>query len=122
MRVDDVCVAAGGVRLPDLDELPAERPAGAIDDAAADDDSLAEGLARMLAREIVVERPDRPFAEGRPGQLRQGRRDDDERLLRSPEPRPDVVREVERWIRPTAAGVDDRGKRIGISGQRSPRG
>ncbi len=43
--VDLVPVAAGGVGLPDLDQLPAQRLAVAPEDAAADDDPLARAAA-----------------------------------------------------------------------------
>src|SRR5215831_531934 len=43
--VDDVAVATGRVRLPDLDELAPERPTVRVEDATADDDPLSERLA-----------------------------------------------------------------------------
>ncbi len=111
MRVDDVRVAARGVRLPDLDQLPAQRLAVLTEHAAADDDPLAERLTGVLPREIVVERADRRLAVRGPGQLRQRGRDDHERLLRSPQAGPDVVVVVERRVGADAVGVDDLGER-----------
>ena len=55
MLVDLVPVAAGGVRLPDLDERAADRPAVLVEHAAGDDDPLAERLAVVLPRQVVVE-------------------------------------------------------------------
>ena len=52
-----VAVAPGGVGLPDLDQRVAERLPVAVEDAARDDDPLAERLALVLAREVVVELP-----------------------------------------------------------------
>ncbi len=80
--VDRVGVAAGGVRLPDLDQLATQRLAVRAQDAAADDDPLAEGLTIVLPRQVVVELPDLPVAEDRAGLLGERMRDDDERLLR----------------------------------------
>ena len=59
MLVDRVAVAAGGVRLPDLDELPAQRLAVRVEHPSGDDDALAERLARVLAGEVVVELAER---------------------------------------------------------------
>ena len=74
--VDVMVVAARGVRLPDLDQRAAQRAAVLVEHAAADDDPLAERLARVLARQVVVELGDRIGAEhgavGAVGVLRQG--------------------------------------------------
>ena len=59
MLVDLVAVAAAGVRLPDLDERVADRPAVLVEHAAGDDDPLAERLALVLPRQVVVELADR---------------------------------------------------------------
>ena len=56
MAVALVRVAAGRVALPDLDERVAHGPAVRLEHAAVDDDALAERLARVLAREVGVER------------------------------------------------------------------
>ena len=71
MLVAVVAVAAGGVRLPDLDERVADRPPVAIvEHAAGDDDALAERLAAVLPREVVVELGDVVVAERRAGRAR----------------------------------------------------
>ena len=75
-------VAAGGVRLPDLDQRRADRPAVAVGDPAGDDDPLAERLALVLAGEVVVELADGVVAVDRPGQLRQRPREQQQRLPR----------------------------------------
>ena len=54
MPVDLVVVAAGGVRLPHLDERAADRPPVLVEHSAGDDDPLAERLAFVLARQVVV--------------------------------------------------------------------
>ena len=64
-------VAAGGVRLPDLDQRVRDRPAVLVDDAADDDDALAERLAGMLAREVAVVLAHALMAVDRAGELRQ---------------------------------------------------
>ncbi len=71
MRVDRVPVATCRVRLPDLDELPAERlPVGA-EDASRDDDPLAEGLTGVLSRQVRVRLVERAVSEDGAGQLRE---------------------------------------------------
>ena len=57
--VDLVPVAAGRVRLPDLDQRVAHRPAVLVEHAAGDDDPLAERLALVLARQVAVELAER---------------------------------------------------------------
>ena len=54
MVVDRVDVTAGRVRLPDLDQRVAHRPAVGIRHTAADDDALPQRLARVLSREVCV--------------------------------------------------------------------
>jgi hypothetical protein len=122
VRVDGVQVAAGGVRLPDLHELPAQWLAVLTEHAAADDDPLAEWFARVLPGEVVVERADGRLAVCGTGQLRQRGRDDHERLLGSPQPRADVALEVERGVGASAVGVDDLGQRTLLNGHGSPPG
>ena len=56
MLVDVVEVAPRRVRLPDLDELSAQRLAVGAEDSPLDDDPLTERLAGVLAREVGVER------------------------------------------------------------------
>jgi hypothetical protein len=80
--VDLVSVAARGVGLPDLHELTGERLPVAAEHPTAYDDPLAEGLARVLPREIVVELADVGLAVDRSRQLseRLGQRDDRSRV------------------------------------------
>ena len=59
--------------------------------AAADDDPLRRAAPRVLTGEVVVERAERPSPYSGPVELRQRVRDQHERLLRMPQPRPDVV-------------------------------
>ena len=60
--IDRVRVAAGRVRLPDLDERLRHGPAVLVEHAPFDDDPLAQRLAGMLAREVVVARSrSRPY-------------------------------------------------------------
>ena len=80
--VHRVGIATGRVRLPDLDQLAAHRPAVVAQDTAADDDPLAERLTVVLPRQVVVELTDLAIAVDRACQLGQRVRDDDERLLR----------------------------------------
>ena len=54
MRVDGVPIPPRCVRLPDLDELSAQRFAVGAKDTPGDDDPLAERLAGMLTREVGV--------------------------------------------------------------------
>ena len=64
--VDLVRVPPGSIRLPDLDQLTAERLAVAPEDAAADDDPLAERLTLVLPREVGIAGVDGLFAVGGP--------------------------------------------------------
>ena len=98
VRVDPMPVPSRRVRLPDLEQLAAERATVGAEHPTADDDPLTEGLAGVLSREVVVELAERSVAERRARQLRQGVRDDHERLLRRPQPRSEVVGIVERRI------------------------
>ena len=58
MLVDLVAVAAGGVGLPDLDQRVADGRPSASSTRPRDDDALAQRLALVLAREVVVELAD----------------------------------------------------------------
>jgi len=49
-----VFVAPCGVRLPDLDERPAQRLALGVEHAPRDDDPLADRLAVVLNGQVVV--------------------------------------------------------------------
>ena len=59
------------------------RAAVLVEHAAADDDALADRLALVLAREVVVGRLDVVVAEHRPGDLRERLRRQDQRLRRA---------------------------------------
>src|SRR5947208_1663060 len=52
--VEDVAITPGGVRLPDLDQRVRDRTALFVSDLTFEDHSLTDGLARALARQIVV--------------------------------------------------------------------
>src|SRR5438105_14826054 len=47
-------IATGGIGLPELDYRVPDRPAVAVEDAAADDNALAQRLAGVLPRQIVL--------------------------------------------------------------------
>ena len=110
MRVDSVAVAARRVRLPDLDELAAERLAVAVQHATLDDDPLTGRLALVLPRQIGVRGFDRRLAEGGPRQLRLGRGKDYQGLLRRPKACAHVVVMVVRRVDAAASDVVDLGK------------
>ena len=65
--IDRVGVAACGVGLPDFDERVRQRLSVFIDDAAGDDDALAERLGGMLLGEIEGFYVDEVVAEDRAG-------------------------------------------------------
>ena len=69
--VDNVAVAPCRVRPPDLDQLAAERLAVGAEQPAREQDPLAERLAVVLSRQVVVELADRPVSERRARELRQ---------------------------------------------------
>src|SRR6185369_7239991 len=77
-------VASGGIRLPDLDERMRGGFSVLVEHASADDDALADRLALVLARQVVIARLEVVVAEDRAGQLRERLRRDDERLSRVP--------------------------------------
>ena len=91
MAVDVVAVASGGVRLPDLDERIADRPAVLVEHASRDDDALAERLAAGLPGEIVVELADAVRSEHRRRQRVQLLGQRQQGPLRRPQPRRAVV-------------------------------
>ena len=64
-----VDVAAGGVGLPDLDELVAHRPAVAVEHATGHDHPLAHRLAGVLDGQVGLERVEVPLTEHRRPQL-----------------------------------------------------
>ena len=82
VQVAVVAVAPGGVGLPDLDELPAHRPPGRVQDPAGDDDALPQRLPGGVLREVGVERGHVGDPEHGRGALDGARRRDDERLGR----------------------------------------
>ena len=57
VTVDAMRVAAGGVRLPELDERVAHGAAVFVDHAPLDDDALADRSAAVAIREIRGRRP-----------------------------------------------------------------
>src|ERR671915_1671748 len=92
MLVQMVCIASGGVGLPDLQEAALYRASVAIEDASRNDDPLTQRLAGMLAGQIVVKVPYSAAPVCRTRGVRERPGEDDERLLRRPEPRRHVVR------------------------------
>jgi hypothetical protein len=52
--VDPVRIAARAIRLPDFHQRIRDRPGVGIEDAAGDDDSLADRIARTLPGQVVV--------------------------------------------------------------------
>jgi hypothetical protein len=64
-----VRVPARGVGLPDLHQLPGDRAALPVQDAAGDGDALAERFAGVLAGQVGVQFGDVGDAEDRAGQL-----------------------------------------------------
>jgi hypothetical protein len=92
VAVQVVGVASGGVGLPDLDQAVADRAAVAVEYATRDDDPLPQRLARVLAGQVVVQLPYQATPVGGASGIREGPREDDERLLRRPETRRHVVR------------------------------
>jgi hypothetical protein len=69
MLVTLVDVATGGVRLPDLDELVAQRPAPRVEQPALDRHALTLRLTRVLQREVALDERDIALAEGGRPQL-----------------------------------------------------
>src|SRR5688572_4364566 len=76
-------IAAGGIRLPDLDQGIRHRPAVLVEHATGHHDALADRLAFVLSREVVVARLDVVPAEHRAGDLRKRLRRDDQGLRRT---------------------------------------
>src|SRR5580704_3710517 len=96
--IPPVHVSPGGVRLPDLDERPAQRVALGVEHAPRDDDPLSDRLALVLDREVVVVLADQHRAELRPGDLGDRLRQVDERLLGVAQGGRLVARIVERRV------------------------
>ena len=67
-------VAAGGIALPQLDERMRDGASAFVEHATGDDDALTDGLAGMLAREIVIGLADGAVAVHGTCQLRYSRR------------------------------------------------
>jgi hypothetical protein len=93
-----MAVAPGGVGLPDLDERVAQRPPVAVEQAPGHGDALADRVAVVLARQVVVQRPGPQFAELRAGRLADGVRQVDERLRGMAQCRRPVLRDVQRRV------------------------
>ena len=83
MLVDPVPVASGGIALPDFDQRVGHGAAVVVEHLSGDGDALADRLAFVLAREVVVRFADIVVAEDRPGHLRKRVRQDDQRLSRA---------------------------------------
>ena len=108
MAIKLVDVAPGGIRLPDLDQGVSHGPAVAVEHAPGDDDALTERLARMLAREVVVERAHLPVPVDGPGDLGKRVRKHDQRSLRGAQAGADVIGiQVRRMLRGVVAAVAD---------------
>ena len=100
MLVDLVEVAAGRVRLPDLDQSRPHRVPRGVGHLPRHDDPLAERLSVVLPGEVVVELADRLVAVRGPGELRERVGQDQERALGRAQLRGAVVRiQVRRVIR-----------------------
>src|SRR5215210_3826206 len=87
-----VGVASGGVGLPDLDEAVPDRASVAVEDTPGNDDPLAKRLAGMLAGQIAVKLPYETMTVRGTRDVRERPGEDNERLLRRPEPRRHVIR------------------------------
>src|SRR5215208_1363065 len=87
-----VCIASGGVGLPDLHEAALYRASVTIEDTSRNDDPLTQRLAGMLAGQIVVQVPYSTAPVCRTRGVRERPGEDDERLLRRSEPRRHIVR------------------------------
>ena len=98
MLVQMVGVASCGVGLPDLDEAVTYRTSVAIEDAACNDDPLPYRLAGMLAGQIVVKLLYSAASVCRTRGVRERPGENDERLLRRPQPRRHVVRVQVGWL------------------------
>jgi len=68
--IDGMKIAAGCVRLPDLDQCVPDRPPIFIEHAAADKDPLSKWLAGMLSCQVVIRFPNRIVPVERPGYFR----------------------------------------------------
>src|SRR6185312_16010587 len=108
--VDLVAVASARIGLPDLDQRASDRPPVLVEDPPGDGDPLADRLARMLPRQVVVELADRVLAEDRPVERVELLRQRDERPFRHPPAGRAVARVVDLDLRPSARVVreDDR--------------
>src|SRR5215208_1066594 len=87
-----VCVASGGVGLPDLDEAVPYRASVAVEDEPRNDDPLTQRLAGMLASQVVVKLSQRLAPVCWTCGVRERPGEDDQGLLRRPEPRRNIVR------------------------------
>ena len=80
MLIDIVRVAAGRVRLPELDQCVGHRASVFVEHAAGHDDALAQCLATGKAREVGVAWADQLGARTRPGYLGERVRDPNRRV------------------------------------------
>ena len=80
--IDGVGVAASGVGLPDFDERVRKRAAVFVDDAAGDDDALADGFGVVLFGEVEGFYVDEVVVEDGASDFGEGVREMDERLGR----------------------------------------
>src|SRR5215208_644479 len=87
-----VCVASGGVGLPDLDEAVPYRASVAVEDEPRNDDPFTQRLAGMLASQVVVKLSQRLAPVCWTCGVRERPGEDDQGLLRRPEPRRNIVR------------------------------
>src|SRR6266516_2210171 len=74
-------IAAAAVGLPDFDQRVGHAPAVFVEHAAVHDDALAERLAGMLLRQVLIARPDAVMAVDRAGKLGKRVRRHNERPL-----------------------------------------
>ena len=73
MVVTRVPVSAGRIALPQLDQRVRHGPAVLVEHAARDDDALAQRLAGVLPREVVVDLADRQVAVDGRGEIGEAR-------------------------------------------------
>src|ERR671917_2044961 len=85
-------VAPGSVGLPDLYKAVADRAAVTVYHSSRDDDPLPQWFALVLAGQVVIQVPYEAAPVGGAGGIREGPREDDERLLWRPETSRQVVR------------------------------
>lgn len=82
MVVADVQVAPGSVSLPDLNQSVWNGASVVVKDPAANDNALSQGLAPVLARQVVVGFGDAGVPIDRSSDFAECVRQEDERLCR----------------------------------------